>query len=206
MTERTLLIDTSVRGLALGILDLEQKKIIGKKILTEQSSASHFIGDAIVELCAENATSVGDFNSAICAVGPGSFTGIRIGLSFLYGLTATDSNFKFYSYSLVTEYARLVGKTVCLSSTKDKGFLAHPNGALELVNVDKILNLDHCIVVSPWDHAVGLLQNQKIQFEEISLLEVLTKVWNDFETRKSHFSSEKPVAQYLRQSSAEENR
>ncbi len=206
MNPWTLLIDTSVRGLALGILDLGQRKIIDKVFLTEHSAASHFISDSLLELCEKNNRQVLTLNSAICGSGPGSFTGIRIGLSFLYGLSANYPTFRFFSYSLSAEFAKIIRQPVCLASTKDRGFISYPDGHSELSDLQDILKLENCTIISPWDFAVVYFQNQGKKFAEISLVEVLSKVWNDFETRELNYTLEKPVPLYLRQSTAEENR
>jgi len=77
-------IDTSTVELGVGLAS-ERGVVLGVSRYLLNSHAEH-ISHSIDFLLSSNAIAVSDVGHAVVAVGPGSFTGLRIGISFLKGL------------------------------------------------------------------------------------------------------------------------
>jgi tRNA threonylcarbamoyl adenosine modification protein YeaZ len=64
----------------------EAPEILGERLGDGQSSHSAFLGPAIMETLAENGLSPKSLDLIACGRGPGSFTGVRVGLALAKGL------------------------------------------------------------------------------------------------------------------------
>lgn len=98
-------IDTSNSYIIFVVFD-NDKIIISKMIKTNRNQAEIFI-DEYERFLNEHKLKVSDFNSFYFAAGPGSFTGIRVGLSFAKALKASGYN-NIYTinslYLLIDDY------------------------------------------------------------------------------------------------------
>lgn len=77
-------IDTSTVELGVGLAN-ERGAVLGVSRYLLNSHAEH-IARSVDFVLSSNAIAVSDVGHAVIAVGPGSFTGLRIGISFLKGL------------------------------------------------------------------------------------------------------------------------
>lgn len=78
-------IDSSTDKLAVGLAD--PRAVIAEKTITSAyEHASHIIG-VIDALLTESSLSIKDLSGVAVAIGPGSFTGLRIGLAVAKGMT-----------------------------------------------------------------------------------------------------------------------
>jgi tRNA threonylcarbamoyladenosine biosynthesis protein TsaB len=82
-----LVFDTSIEGFSVGILDLEGK-VIHEINNTTPYSHTQFLVPAINQVLSECSIQFQDLTKIITTNGPGSFTGIRVGLATAAGLQA----------------------------------------------------------------------------------------------------------------------
>ncbi len=102
-------IDSSTDKLAVGIAD--GARILSQKLLeSSREHASHIIGQ-IDDVLREAAITKADLNGIAVAIGPGSFTGLRIGLAVVKGLAVAlnipvigVSTFEVIGRRLLSEY------------------------------------------------------------------------------------------------------
>ncbi len=89
-----LLLDTSLSGLALGLVQYEKdgastlKTLLDSFIHPVRNEAFTGLGHEINALIGRNHLQHGDIDGLVIGIGPGSFTGIRIGMAFVQGLMA----------------------------------------------------------------------------------------------------------------------
>lgn len=83
-----LLFDTSTEILAVGAAEIQQGKIIRLERRETKTGLNHtgFLLPAVKELITDFSLKDGKPDGVACALGPGSFTGLRIGLSTAKGL------------------------------------------------------------------------------------------------------------------------
>ena len=82
---RLLLIETSGYTMAVGIADVHEGKIIAQHLGGPVADHSRELPAAVHELLVSTGTSPEDIRYVAVTVGPGSFTGLRLGLSFARG-------------------------------------------------------------------------------------------------------------------------
>ncbi len=80
----TLAFDTSSKTLSVALL--EDRAVLYDAILHREQNHSEVLLPAIDEACRRSNVTVRDMDLFACTLGPGSFTGLRIGLSTLKGL------------------------------------------------------------------------------------------------------------------------
>ncbi|HOG11993.1 MAG: tRNA (adenosine(37)-N6)-threonylcarbamoyltransferase complex dimerization subunit type 1 TsaB [Smithellaceae bacterium] len=80
----TLAFDTSSKTVSVALL--EDRAVLYNAILHREQNHSEVLLPAIDEACRQTGISVRDIGFFACTLGPGSFTGLRIGLSTLKGL------------------------------------------------------------------------------------------------------------------------
>ncbi|HPC87194.1 MAG TPA: tRNA (adenosine(37)-N6)-threonylcarbamoyltransferase complex dimerization subunit type 1 TsaB [Smithellaceae bacterium] len=80
----TLAFDTSSKTLSVALL--RDRTVLYDTILHKEQNHSEVLLPAIDEACRQTGTSMRDVGFFACTLGPGSFTGLRIGLSTLKGL------------------------------------------------------------------------------------------------------------------------
>ena len=86
---KILSLDTSAKVLSLAIC--EDERLIGQTTLNTGNTHSETILVVLDELLSKSGLTVGDIDLFACSSGPGSFTGVRIGVSFVKGLAFGSS-------------------------------------------------------------------------------------------------------------------
>ena len=81
---KILAIDTSGKSAALAIL--EDETVLSESLLSLDVHHSEVLLPAVDHLCRAAGMAIGDMDLFACTTGPGSFTGLRIGLSTVKGL------------------------------------------------------------------------------------------------------------------------
>lgn len=130
MAESFLVISTAIRGVVVGIFDLESN---GSVIWRTQSA--HFDGHAataslaamVEQSLAMVSYRLSDLKSILVDVGPGSFTGIKVGLAFIKGLATGDRDRRLSIIGVSALEAMAVDpeKTWVLPSNRAQGFMGY---------------------------------------------------------------------------------
>ena len=80
-----LAINTSTIQFGLALLS-EQGAVVGEILISPGMKNYHALFPSLISLLASNNTEIGDLNAVVVAIGPGSFTGLRVGLSTAKGI------------------------------------------------------------------------------------------------------------------------
>ncbi len=170
------IIDTSIAGTAIGLADLQRGEFLSRDIVVELGeSDSH-----LQRLCQEQLQAHGlqfqDVEKIAVATGPGSFTGIKVGLAFCYGLKAAQDCAMTAFCGVQLAYEQLKqehGKAgaLLIMSTSTHGFLAGDNGC-ELVDLrvaNALAAVQGLWVAENFTAAQQLLQAAQIPFSWVPL-------------------------------------
>jgi tRNA threonylcarbamoyladenosine biosynthesis protein TsaB len=83
---RVLAIDTALAACAAAVLDTDQGRIIASKSRVMNTGHAEALLPLLAELTEEARTGLGDFDRIAVTTGPGSFTGLRVGISAARGI------------------------------------------------------------------------------------------------------------------------
>jgi tRNA A37 threonylcarbamoyladenosine modification protein TsaB len=225
-----LVMDSSISGVAVAIQDTSTPN-------SSSWSGSHLenMGSAksIGKLVQEGLDSVGisssDISGICISVGPGSFTGIKVGLSFISGFAAGRDNIVFLKSSGIEQANRVIctknnestGR-LFLRATRTHGYgTSYTEGALatNLVNatdeklfVDSVEALEKSknnITVGEWPHLEKVLTDsghkvKTITIEEVSKASISGMCQEVGKMFPGGFTKEIPKPNYMRLSTAEE--
>ena len=227
-----LLIDTSIFGAGMAVLDNKQpfNRLWHATIAKKNASASLLTSlwqKASVELKIQGK----DIKKIAISTGPGSFTGIKVGLSWTYGFAAGDTKILWSELSALASASnelykrKTTAKTViCVPTTKTHGFIAYKNGdeskaSCSLINTKDMLtsfgpftNLTENAGVY-WAGDWPLLQSQCPSlgvFQEALPMEQLLNLGiegmiSGIQNNDITWSNKIPSPNYMRLSTAEEN-
>ena len=130
MNNRLLLvIDTTICGVLVGLArwDLQNQvsKCLGFRYSSSTGSSSSKLPETVEELLESFGHSVQDLDSVLVSEGPGSFTGIKVGIAFAQGLRAggLKSLEGFSTFRMLAEKSLMTGMPLVLPMTKTSGFV-----------------------------------------------------------------------------------
>lgn len=126
-----LLIDTTNKYLIL-ILEINDKiidrvKIIGEKIHTEQTN------DQIDNLLTNNNFSLSEINNFYVVIGPGSYTGVRVGLTIVKTIKTIDPKVNVYTINSLLFQAADKKAVSMLDARSDKVYFAIYDNKTEVI-------------------------------------------------------------------------
>lgn len=235
-----LLIDTSIVGVSVGLMapTLEGSPASERSVPTLVAEASHYemAGSiatiaTLVDRCMKSAGfHAQDIDHIVVSTGPGSFTGIKIGLGFAYGWAAgSEKPIRWLGVSALACAAAAVSdtklvqdRTLFLPATRTHGFAARrsKNGNAEpwLVDVndsatwkDKFRDQDpeSFTIVGSWPLLEAALRENAIPFDQVPSSDIAGKALAGMAKEAqnvwpSGFSLTIPLPNYLRLSTAEE--
>ena len=228
MTVPILIIDTSIIGVSMAIADMQSKDknpILWQHIHPENMGSVPAIGRMLQQGLTRCGMNVSALAGICVSSGPGSFTGIKVGLAYAFGMKlARPNGIPMLGISSL-ECARAVladelsipGLKVFLPATKTHGFMATEEGSFLLdtgnVNQQNELgtssNNSSNLIFNSWPLLSDLLVSKGKSFEIIGeirmcnaavygMAEVAKKSW------PNGFGVENPTPKYLRLSTAEE--
>jgi len=152
MTVLTLIIDTSVHGAAVGILTEGRHDLIFSAFTEDVADSARQLPLMVERGLKESGAESTDISSIIISQGPGSFTGIRVGLAYVYGLSFglashSGDHPKVSGVSALKTLAESLARresvdiVLCLPSTKSGGYIATTrNGVATLGPVDLLVD------------------------------------------------------------------
>lgn len=124
-----LVIDTSTTGCIAGFFDLGTGQYLAQFVENQKQATDQSLYQLCADFCQKNSFPLRQLGKVAIATGPGSFTGIKIGMAFVYGLKAANPElevFDFSSLQLCAQYlAGVKGRPVqvAMSSTRSHGFV-----------------------------------------------------------------------------------
>ncbi len=133
---RILAIDTSLKGVSMGVIEESEsgKKMLGSRFCFDPVGSSAFVATGLQELLAELKLDLADLTEVIVSLGPGSFTGIKVGLAFCQGLRFAQPDLVISGVSSLRAWAQTkVGweRLVFLKATKLAGYAVWFDGVSE---------------------------------------------------------------------------
>lgn len=126
-----LVIDTSIKGVSLAIIDLENKAILCQESDEKQFGSGSKISQFLQNALLKTKLTPEALNYFVISPGPGSFTGIRVGLSWLSGFAAP--RMEFISCAAIPSLQAALSEinhlrpeihSVLMPSTKTHGYLS----------------------------------------------------------------------------------
>jgi len=228
MTAPVLIIDTSIIGVSMAIADMSttsQNTILWQNIHAENMGSVPAIGRMLQEGLAHCQLNVSALEGICVSSGPGSFTGIKVGLAYAFGMKlARPNGLPMLGISslecardVIAKEKNLPFLRVFLPATKTHGFMASDKGSILFDTGNKGLQNDlgtssndsGNLIFNAWPLLADLLSENGKSYEIIDeikmcnaavcgMADVAKKNW------PNGFGVENPAPRYLRLSTAEE--
>lgn len=201
-----LAINTAFMDANIGLV-LDNNKILGRTI-DAKSKHSENVLKTIDEMCEEGSVLFRDIDKVAIVVGPGSFTGIRIGVAIIKALGSVNMNLKVYPITSLELMAYIYlqnhkEKITCvLNALSNLYFVASfdENGKkIKKENMVEKLDHDDKLVVLKGD--LVLDDADSVEMDTSSLVNFAKEILKE----KDSISAEKLEPLYLRPSQAEAN-
>ena len=219
-----LCIDTSFLGSRLAVLDIEDDfKVSWSHLSLDRQTTLVNPLESLDEFLNTSSLQYSDIKGVLVGVGPGSFTGIKIGLSFAYGLLQGSKDRGFQTcrgFSFLEEFMKSHSKasersfsSMMLPSTKKSAYISWFDGQEAKTcsyyfdsNVPQLAEAlkQPLVVGEPQDKSVysddaDFLKLETVNQKSLSLFRTVFKLeWPDA------FDSTAPEPKYLRKSTPEE--
>jgi tRNA threonylcarbamoyladenosine biosynthesis protein TsaB len=153
-------LETSTRSCSVALFSLARNVMVGEMALPEESEGASVLLPALMELLTREGLTAVDLTAVVVSLGPGSFTGIRVGLATAQGLSLPDQKTVFGVTSLdaLAENLRLdgwMGEALCLiDAQRGECFAGH-----YCVSEGSVESMGPPAIVAPKDFA-GLLKGR----------------------------------------------
>ena len=156
MTEFLLAIETSSTPSSVCIMKGET--LMEQRFIREQKNTSSHLSKHVEELISKHLQSPQKINKVAVSVGPGSFSGLRAGVSFAKGMTfAINKSLHVVDtlFALYTTYKRTTNEKFdfympMIDARKDKAFVSVYNQAGEQVENNKLIHLSQHEWIEPF--------------------------------------------------------
>ena len=222
-----LFIDTTIGGFVLGLADPDKlsKGPLWSKLYSERFGAAQYLASSLKEGLDELGAKPTDISHIVVGRGPGSFTGVKIGLSFVTGLFTGKPEISIAGVSslgMIGDGLKSIGAqkvVVAAKATKAHGFCSitesdenrygtEQSFAFEIADsAHECFNSEEFYVVGSWDEFATAVKErsdkQVVSLDiAISLKAVLDGMISNF--TKLSFENYPPQPKYLKKSTAEE--
>lgn len=220
-----LLLDTSIKGPLLALADAGSGRLLDVEIRHNPQEAAADLPRLVQDLLQRQHKTWNQIEGVIVGTGPGSFTGIKIGLAFVYGLHRANPGLGLYASSALGCFARvaLEANTWMLPATATHGYFATRsevgvvNLELERISLEVPGQEPHSLVASgslrigclgDWSRLNDVGKRTGILIHssptEARAYEMLNAMLQDFIANSCKLSDVLPMPQYLRKSAPEE--
>lgn len=221
-----LLIETTSVGFALGLVErkLAAPELRWYSVYSDRFGAAQYLADHLADGIRKLGITPDAIKEVVVGTGPGSFTGIKIGVSFATGFYALQNGTRFYSVSSLEMYLGSINRKtqdsskrgIAIKATKAHGFCAllESNNLTSFAfNVDdkghEIFSANELASVGSWDELKINSKKHGVVCNEILpedyLVEVL-KGMTEFLgcSGENEAMDEPPAPNYMKMSTAEE--
>lgn len=213
-----LIIDTSLKGPLLALADANLGQLLQQVVRSERQEAAADLPALTMRLLQEQQVTWKDVAGIIIGNGPGSFTGLKIALSFVYGLHRAQPHLGFYAVSAFGSLARFNKQDFdlwVLPATSVCGYYAHRLGC-GVLDLEKHFQAEpslvrmpqHLAVFGTWErlNSYQKTHNFKLSHLQVDELgsEILMSMLQDFIANAAQLSEDLPIPIYLRKSAPEE--
>lgn len=225
-----LVVDTSLYGVSMGIFQADKLavKMIWESYHIERYGSAKTLTEMLKEGLKVAQITLGHIKKIFVSTGPGSFTGIKVGIAWAEGLKAGLPSTQLFPYSGIETAAikifnerEVTSLNVLLPVTKTHGFMISISGntlsAIQLVELEseegryKILSTtsDEVLVIDAWEKMENFLADNGKIFQIVSWEKILMSAIREAENVIKSFQNldlEDTYLQpnYMRQSTAEE--
>jgi tRNA A37 threonylcarbamoyladenosine modification protein TsaB len=214
--EFALWLDASLPGLSLAILSRSPSSVW--KVVAEhhddQLGATSNINSILSRLLIQVGVKSSEMTHLLVGVGPGSFTGIKVGMAWAFGFFAGQSQLKICGLSALNLAAtgiNVANSHILLKVTGNHGFMGssfetYSEAAFERADLEKCLRSKTVYLANAWPEVFENLLTLSIKPLQIENLRVLAlkgllTVINSDQIR---WEVDFPQPRYLKQSTAEE--
>ncbi|MES2745839.1 MAG: hypothetical protein V4655_10460 [Bdellovibrionota bacterium] len=228
-------LDTSLQGVTLGLVSIEAAsyRILASYGSSQPGEAAARLPELFQKLLKETSLALKDIDGFLVSHGPGSFTGIKIGLSFAAGWNRAGTKTKVYGVSSVKGLQRQLPlrQSLFLPATQTAGYFSEhgeSQGDVNLGVIDLALpsvvsrfqestdslhpmnykDLGEVKILGVWPKVEAWLTEQTIpwsRYENPLLHEsVITGMVEEFIAKSDKLSEGELAAVYLRKSAPEE--
>ncbi|MBI2602927.1 MAG: hypothetical protein HYW48_07720 [Deltaproteobacteria bacterium] len=219
-----LTIDTSLYGTALALSDLSGSTLFWKGFYDEKGRSDTAIGLLLEEGLKKVGQPVGTISHLVVSHGPGSFTGIKVGLAWAYGFCLGQKGCKILGLSSLREAVfELAGEqntqklTLLFPISRREAFLASlENGEIGIRSVDTEEMVEQFSKETPFfvcqdEKWVALLKERRVVRKTVSFPQLMKLALNGMISRTKilgtpAFGYTLPEPVYMKKSSVEEQR
>ena len=155
-----LAIDTTSEFGSMALVD-EDGRVIGELAMRSPDGFSHVLYGHLRDFLDAHALQVNDISCFACAAGPGSFTGVRVGMAAVKGLAeATGKPATAVSnLQALACFGELPLRATLLDARRGEIFGAVYNNALEILRPEVVMKLDEWVATLPKEN-IEIVSNQ----------------------------------------------
>jgi len=155
-----LAIDTTSEFGSMALVE-ESGSVAGELSMRSPDGFSHVLYGHLRAFLDAHALRLGDISCLACAAGPGSFTGVRVGMAAVKGLAeATGKPATAVSnLQALACFGELPLRATLLDARRGDIFGAVYNGALEIVRPEVVIKLDEWLATLPKEN-IEIVSNQ----------------------------------------------